>query len=167
MHDENTAASAKCGAHTRSGQPCRNYAGPNGRCRMHGGKSTGPRTHEGKSVAALNGRKHGVYSRGYTDEELPVVEELRSADDLAQELTLARVVLGRAIMAAPHPIGVAAAGGRAGQPDWWAIIDRCLGRVGRLCEQQCRVHDMRKLEEELAERLTQLEEAVKNREEMQ
>ena len=63
-----------------------------------------------------------------------------------------RVVLGRAIMAAPHPIGVAAAGGRAGQPDWWAIIDRCLGRVGRLCEQQCRVHDMRKLEEELAER---------------
>ena len=40
-----------------------------------------------------------------------------------------------------------------------------LGRVGRLCEQQCRVHDMRKLEEELAERLEKLEEAVKNRQE--
>ena len=42
----------------------------------------------------------------------------------------------------------------------------CLGRVGRLGEQQCRVHDMRQFEEELAERLEKLEEAVKNREEM-
>ena len=39
----------------------------------------------------------------------------------------------------------------------------CLGRVGRLGEQQCRVHDMRQFEEELAERLEKLEKAVKNR----
>ena len=162
-NDEEIAASETCGAQTRSDRPCRNFAGPNGRCRMHGGKSTGPRTSEGKSVAAQNGRKHGVYSRGYTDDELRVVEELRLADDLAQELTLARVILGRAILAAPYPIGVKAVSDRAGQPDWWAIIDRCLGRVGRLGEQQCRVHDMRQLEEELAERLEKLEEAVKNR----
>ena len=104
-----------------------------------------------------------MYRRGYTVEELPVVEELRSADDLAQELTLARIMLGRALRAAPHPIGVADVSDRAGQPDWWAIVDRCLGRVGRLCEQQLRVRDMRKLEEELAGRLTQLEEAIKGR----
>jgi hypothetical protein len=159
------SVSKTCGAKNRSSKPCKLPAGTNGRCRFHGGRSTGPLTPKGKSVAAQNSRKHGIYSRGYTSEELPVVEELRSVDDLAQELSLARVILGRAIMAAPHPIGVAVASGRAG-PDWWAIIDRCLGRVGRLCEQQCRVHDIRKLEEEMAERLTQLEEAVKNREEM-
>ena len=32
----------RCGAHAKgSGQPCRQYAMPNGRCRWHGGKSTG------------------------------------------------------------------------------------------------------------------------------
>lgn len=31
----------KCGAKTRSGESCKNYAMANGRCRMHGGKSTG------------------------------------------------------------------------------------------------------------------------------
>lgn len=31
----------RCGAKTRSGEPCKNYAMANGRCRMHGGKATG------------------------------------------------------------------------------------------------------------------------------
>ncbi|MCS1350286.1 HGGxSTG domain-containing protein [Mechercharimyces sp. CAU 1602] len=31
----------RCGAKTRSGNPCKNNAMANGRCRMHGGKSTG------------------------------------------------------------------------------------------------------------------------------
>lgn len=31
----------KCGAKTRSGEPCKNNSMSNGRCRMHGGKSTG------------------------------------------------------------------------------------------------------------------------------
>ncbi|MGO8840343.1 MAG: HGGxSTG domain-containing protein [Methyloceanibacter sp.] len=33
--------SLRCGARTRSGDPCRSPAMPNGRCRMHGGKSPG------------------------------------------------------------------------------------------------------------------------------
>lgn len=40
----------KCGAKTRNGTPCKNYAMANGRCRMHGGKSTG----------APKGNKNGI-----------------------------------------------------------------------------------------------------------
>ena len=34
---------ARCGAKTRAGRPCGQFAMPNGRCRFHGGKSSGPR----------------------------------------------------------------------------------------------------------------------------
>lgn len=42
----------RCGARTRSGNPCKGPAMRNGRCRMHGGASTGPRTAEGLACAA-------------------------------------------------------------------------------------------------------------------
>src|SRR5579871_5515650 len=45
----------RCGAKTRSGGSCRQWAMPNGRCRMHGGKTPrGP---------ALPQYKHGRYSK--------------------------------------------------------------------------------------------------------
>ena len=47
----------RCGARTRSGQPCQGPAMANGRCRMHGGTSTGPRTEEGlESIRKLRTR---------------------------------------------------------------------------------------------------------------
>ncbi|HWX50547.1 MAG TPA: HGGxSTG domain-containing protein [Roseomonas sp.] len=58
-----TAASApRCGARTRSGEPCCAPAMANGRCRMHGGKSTGPRTSEGLERRRLATFKHGKRS---------------------------------------------------------------------------------------------------------
>lgn len=42
MSDKNKPHATRCGAKTRSGEPCKNWAMSNGRCRMHGGKSTGP-----------------------------------------------------------------------------------------------------------------------------
>ena len=46
----------RCGAKTRSGEPCKNWGiAPSGRCRMHGGKSYG-----GFASPAL---EHGWYSR--------------------------------------------------------------------------------------------------------
>nr|WP_274609680.1 HGGxSTG domain-containing protein [Mesorhizobium sp. 131-3-5] len=49
-------SSLRCGAKTRSANPCKSPAMPNGRCRLHGGKSPGaPR---GNS----NAFKHGRYS---------------------------------------------------------------------------------------------------------
>lgn len=51
----------RCGAKTRSGEPCKSWAMPNGRCRMHGGKNK-------KGIAA--GRfKDGRYSK-YMPERL-------------------------------------------------------------------------------------------------
>lgn len=44
-----------CGAKTRSGDPCKNYAMANGRCRLHGGKSTGPRDR-----SKLKNNKNGI-----------------------------------------------------------------------------------------------------------
>jgi hypothetical protein len=38
----------RCGAKTRSGQPCKAQALTSGRCRLHGGLSTGPRTKAGR-----------------------------------------------------------------------------------------------------------------------
>ena len=48
--------SLRCGARTRSGDPCRSPAMPNGRCRMHGGKSPGA------PKGNRNAWKHGYYS---------------------------------------------------------------------------------------------------------
>jgi hypothetical protein len=55
-------AAPRCGAHTRSGECCRQPAMKNGRCRMHGGLSTGPRTAEGRARCAAARRIHGFYS---------------------------------------------------------------------------------------------------------
>ncbi len=53
---------ARCGAQTRSGAPCKGPAMANGRCRMHGGASTGPRTPEGLANSRRARWKHGLYS---------------------------------------------------------------------------------------------------------
>jgi hypothetical protein len=47
----------RCGARTRSGQPCQREALKNGRCAYHGGLSTGPRTREGRARIAAAARK--------------------------------------------------------------------------------------------------------------
>lgn len=50
---------ARCGAHCRTtGNPCLNFAMPNGRCRMHGGKSTGrPQSSGAYTTQALRERQ--------------------------------------------------------------------------------------------------------------
>ena len=55
-------ASARCGAHTRTGKACKGPAMANGRCRMHGGPSTGPRTPEGLQRIVKARTVHGGYS---------------------------------------------------------------------------------------------------------
>ena len=55
----NMHLSPRCGAKTRSGNPCRAPAMPNGRCRMHGGASPG----------APRGERNGNYRHGRFTEE--------------------------------------------------------------------------------------------------
>jgi hypothetical protein len=57
----NPHASPRCGAHTRSGGPCRQPAMANLRCRLHGGMSTGPRTEAGRAALAAARTTHGHY----------------------------------------------------------------------------------------------------------
>lgn len=53
-----SASKMKCGAKTRSGQPCANFRMKNGRCRMHGGKSTGaPKGNQNAFKHGLNGKE--------------------------------------------------------------------------------------------------------------
>lgn len=81
---------ARCGARTRSGQPCQSRAMPNGRCRMHGGKAA--ETHKGNQ----NARKHGIYSSFLSEDERKVWHslELGAVDE---ELRLTRIRLMRAL----------------------------------------------------------------------
>lgn len=61
-----------CGAKTRSGKPCKNYAMPNGKCRLHGGKSTGPKDKE-KMKKNNNAEKHGLFSKHIPEETMDLV----------------------------------------------------------------------------------------------
>lgn len=90
-----------CGAYSRrSGQPCKNYAMPNGRCRMHGGKATGnPQlTPEQSRTCAI---KHGIYADvGLLDDEYPVYDGIMAVlGTLNEEIHMARVRLRRAYAA--------------------------------------------------------------------
>lgn len=74
-----------CGAKTRNGEPCKNYAMANGRCRMHGGKSTGPKD---KVKAAesqkknKNAEKHGLFSKYLPEETNDIIEIINTMDRL-------------------------------------------------------------------------------------
>lgn len=67
-----------CGAKTRSGQPCKNKAMPNGRCRMHGGKSTG--APPAKLKKNSNAKKHGLFAKYLPQETLDIVNEIDNID---------------------------------------------------------------------------------------
>lgn len=70
----------RCGAKTRSGGKCKNWAMANGRCRMHGGKSTGapPEKMKGNS----NARTHGLFSKYLPKETLEIMDSINEIKPL-------------------------------------------------------------------------------------
>ena len=75
-------ASPRCGAQTRSGQPCRSPAvGGKKRCRMHGGaKGSGaPRGNQ-------NALKHGHYTKQAIEERKKLRQLIREAERLIEEI---------------------------------------------------------------------------------
>jgi len=86
-----------CGAKTRSGEPCKNWAMPNGRCRMHGGKSTGaPKNNQ-------NAKKHGFFSRYIPKETLEIMgmlDEKTPADLIWDQIMIqyAAIIRAQSIM---------------------------------------------------------------------
>ena len=83
---------ATCGAKTRSGQPCKSQAMPNGRCRMHGGKAA--ETHKGNQ----NARKHGIYSDAIQSEESELWDQI-DVGSLDDDIRIAKLQLRRALIA--------------------------------------------------------------------
>ena len=66
-----------CGAHARStGEPCKRFAGKNGRCKLHGGKSTG---------AKQPRIKHGLYSKEGLELRRQYAQLLRETRSLMAE----------------------------------------------------------------------------------
>lgn len=82
--------SARCGARTRRGTPCRAPAMKNRRCRLHGGKSTGPRTAAGIERIRLAVTKHGRYSQAARAEHQQLQALLRDARDTLRQLSSER-----------------------------------------------------------------------------
>lgn len=61
MSKFNLESLPRCGAKTRSGNPCKRYGNKrNGRCKLHGGRSTGAKTIEGKLAVRTNPIKNGA-----------------------------------------------------------------------------------------------------------
>src|SRR6056297_2160612 len=59
----------RCGAKTRSGEPCKKAAMKGrSRCRNHGGASTGPRTEAGRARIAAAQLKHGRLTKEKREE---------------------------------------------------------------------------------------------------
>lgn len=83
---------AHCGAKTRSGQPCKSQAMPNGRCRMHGGKAA--ETHKGNQ----NARKHGIYSDAIGEDEKALWDDIEIGN-LDHAIKVAHLQLRRAMIA--------------------------------------------------------------------
>jgi hypothetical protein len=83
---------AECGAKTRSGQPCKAHAMPNGRCRKHGGASPGA------PAGNQNARKHGIYSDTLTADEQGLWDEI-NIGSLDDDIRIAKLQLRRALMA--------------------------------------------------------------------
>ena len=72
----------RCGAKTRAGTPCQQKAGwgtehvGSGKCKLHGGKTTGA------PIGNRNAFKHGMRSRGHTEQRKYLMEILRNSREL-------------------------------------------------------------------------------------
>lgn len=94
-----------CGAKTRSGEPCKNRAMPNGRCRMHGGKSTG--APPAKLKKNDNAKKHGLFAKYLPKETMDIVNEMKNIDLLEIlymniQMQFASIIRAQQIMNVEH-----------------------------------------------------------------
>jgi hypothetical protein len=84
-HSRNTGpmlASARCGAQTRSGTPCRSPAvADKKRCRMHGGAAG-----SGAPKHNQNALKHGLFTRQARKEHKQMQELLRASRKMLQTI---------------------------------------------------------------------------------
>ena len=113
---------------------------PNGRCRMHGGTSPGA------AKGNRNSKRHGIYSRFFSEEESDAIDSIKLGE-VDAELKLCRVRLLRAMDAEQRAkdqpelvetvVRKGAGDGPSGEKryrrtDYGHIIDRLMGRIESL-----------------------------------
>tara|TARA_Y100000310_G_scaffold291206_1_gene318985 strand:+ start:47 stop:529 length:483 start_codon:yes stop_codon:yes gene_type:complete len=156
-----------------------------GKCRYHGALSTGPKTKAGKAKCAKNGRKTQVYVSGLNEADQAFLDRVSEGDSLVAEIMMARMQVDRILRVwydweSDHPEdptgmklpiiesklstndkGKKYAEVHRRRPDLHAILDRALGRVGRLVQQQATVIEIRDLKDMIEEGLANAPEAPK------
>jgi hypothetical protein len=84
-HPRNTGpmrASKRCGARTRSGEPCASPAvSGKSRCRMHGGAKG-----SGAPRGNRNALKHGIYTREFVEERRDLREMVRLVTKYSRDI---------------------------------------------------------------------------------
>lgn len=91
--------SARCGAKTRSGTPCRSPAvRRNRRCRMHGGAKG-----SGAPQCNQNALRHGAYTKAALRHRAEIRQLIRQSKELLQTLDTAQVS-GPSSIVQPAPI---------------------------------------------------------------
>lgn len=85
----------RCGAKTKSGDPCRAWAMPNGRCRMHGGTNEGAPA--GNKNAITTGEHESIYAASMTEQERAIMDGLSISveEQLDEQLRLSAVRIRR------------------------------------------------------------------------
>jgi hypothetical protein len=112
----------RCGAKTRQGTPCQNYALANGRCRMHGGTSPG------------RPMIHGMYSLAHRQSLATKLEQFLDnphPGDLTTELALSRAILQEYLERFPDPEPL--------QPESMGHILTMVDHIARLVERISRI----------------------------
>lgn len=94
MEKEKQPHANYCGAKTRSGEPCKNRAMPNGRCRMHGGKSTGVKNNKN---AVKTGERESIVFDFLDDDEKELLTQidLDKLNQIDNEIKLTDIRLRR------------------------------------------------------------------------
>ncbi len=110
----------RCGAKTRSGASCSNWAMPNGRCRMHGGASPGAQP------GNRNAWKHGAFSP-----EIQAMRELVRTCEMRLE-SIASRSLGGSGESVPNCAGEASIFAGGGIPDGTRFLIRGFSDIARL-----------------------------------
>ncbi len=145
----------RCHAKTRSGGRCKNRAMENGRCRMHGGKTPKGQMNNlrhGVYAEALTESEKEAWERipiGSIDDEIRLAKlQLKRAfkaqmDAVGIKQERVEKLLGRIekepsdlrvseIRAELDDNGQINRSATKRRPDYWILIDRLLGRVGKL-----------------------------------
>jgi hypothetical protein len=114
----------QCKATTRAGHRCKRLAKVGSDfCGLHDGSGAQPGAPRGNQ----NARKHGFYSRIYTEEDLADIASVAATADLSDEIALLRVFIRRVAVEGVETMQA---------PELLSAISRACGRLTQMLKAQ-------------------------------